>query len=61
MTEMFASTRHQSEAGAFRVSAPRMGDVLSGALHSAYDDQRTMPDEFAVLLARLDHIDRRRS
>lgn len=58
MTDAFASTR-QSPTGAIRVAAPRIGDMLSGALHSAYDDHDTMPEEFAALLTELDRVARR--
>lgn len=59
MTDVYASNRQSDAAGTIRVIAPRIGDMLSGALHSAYDDQCVAPDEFARLLARLDRVDGR--
>ena len=59
MTQAHASTCHDPVAGAIRIAAPRLGDVLSGALHRAYDDQGAMPDAFAALLAKLDRVERR--
>lgn len=59
MTDVYASTRQSDAAGTIRVIAPRIGDILRGALHSAYDDQCAAPDDFARLIAQLDGLDDR--
>ena len=61
MSEAFHTSRQAATSGGFRVVAPGPGDMLSGALHHAFDDRRTMPEDFLNLLAKLDRVERARS
>jgi hypothetical protein len=57
MSEAFDISRRRASGGSFSVVAPCRGDMLSGALQRAFHDRRTMPDDFALLLAQLDRVD----
>ncbi|MFC3581751.1 hypothetical protein ACFONA_16395 [Sphingomonas hylomeconis] len=48
--------RHQACSSGFRVAAPRAGDMLSGALHRAYDEPRGVPADMLELLRALDRV-----
>lgn len=57
MAEVILNAAQAANQSGFYVAAPYLGDIVTGALHCAYDDQRNLPDAFRVLLEALDRID----
>lgn len=43
-------------AGGFVVEAPRACDAIGNALRNAFKGNRTLPDEFASALLKLDRV-----
>ncbi|WP_261292415.1 hypothetical protein [Sphingomonas hylomeconis] len=56
MSHSVDTMRHQACSSGFRVAAPRAGDMLSGALHRAYDEPRGVPADMLELLRALDRV-----
>ena len=51
------TSTYDAAEGSVLVATPYAGDVVSGALHCAYDGRDELPDDWMSLLDCLDRID----
>ncbi len=57
MSHSQSTSSYDAAQGSFVVATPFAGDVVSGALHCAYDGRDDLPDDWMSLLDCLDRID----
>lgn len=57
MSQVLLQSAQEATGGPFRVAAPFAGDVVSRALHNAYDDGLDLPEDIRSLLDCLDQFE----